>query len=114
MTKANGFLSLDHNFIRSEIVADLSPRAKLLIFGMADRYNGKNNGQIIYSIRDAMRWLRCSARTAIHALKELQDAGLIEATVRGSFDHANGRRKGMATKWRLTFLREKGHLLKAV
>ena len=34
----------------------------------------------------------------------VQNAHLIEAVIKGSFDHKKGARKGMATKWRLTFL----------
>ena len=67
--------------------------------------NGHNNGEISYSLRDAMARLRWSWSTAQRALAELQNAHLIEAVIKGSFDHKNGARKGMATKWRLTFLR---------
>ena len=103
--KANGFLALDHDFIRSPEMAALSAKGKLLIFGMTDRYNGRNNGKIPYSAREVMRWLSCGPATALRALDELEQAGLITATRRGSFADKSGARKKEATTWRLNFLR---------
>jgi hypothetical protein len=113
MRKYTGYLALDHDFIRSESMAALSPRAKLLVFGMADRFNGKNNGQISYSVKEAMQWLGCSKHSARAALDELQDARLIEVAVEASFDHKAGAQRGVARKWRLLFLRAKRRNLKS-
>ena len=60
MRKPNSYLGLDHDFIRSDVVVALSARGKALILTMADRYNGRNNGSIPYSVKEAMAWLHCS------------------------------------------------------
>ncbi len=104
-SKKNGFLSLDHDFVRSDTVASLSARGKALMLAMADRYNGRNNGSIPYSVKEAMAWLHCSPNTAIKTLREVEAAGLIVPGQKGSFDNKTGARKGTATKWQLTFLR---------
>ena len=103
--KSNGFLSLDHDFLRSGVVMALSARGKALILAMADRYNGRNNGSIPYSVKEAMAWLHCGKSTAIRTLQEVEAAGLIMTIQKGSFENKAGARKGTATKWRLTFLR---------
>ncbi len=103
--KNSGFLSLDHDFVRSDKVASLSAKGKALMFAMADRYNGRNNGSIPYSVKEAMTWLHCGTSTALRTFRELEDASLIVAVRKGSFDHKNGVRKGTATEWQLTFLR---------
>ena len=104
----NGFLSLDHAFVRSPRIVALSANGKALLLAIADRYNGQNNGGIPYSISEAMAWLHCSRSTAIRALQELQDAALIECTAKGSHIHKAGERKGTASLWRLTFKPHKG------
>ena len=105
MRKANGYLSLDHDFIRSDAMSSLSARGQVLVFVMADRYNGRNNGRIPYSVKEAMERLHCSKSTAIRTLQELKAAGLIAPVEKGSFTHKNGARKGTATTWQLNFLR---------
>ena len=107
MKNYTGFMSLDHDFIRSDVMTALTPRATLLVFGMADRFNGKNNGRISYSVKEAMQWLGCSKLSARAALDELQRAGLIEVAVDAHFDHKAGAQRGVARKWRLLFLRAK-------
>ena len=107
MRKYTGYMGLDHDFIRSDVMTALTPRAKLLVFGIADRFNGKNNGRISYSVKEAMQWLGCSKLSARAALDELQDAGLIEVAVEACFDYKPGAQRGTARKWRLLFLRAK-------
>ena len=104
-TKSNGFIRLDRHLWQSDDWRALSVNAQVAIIDMWARFNGRNNGQIVYGLRDAMARLRCSKSTALRTFAELQDAHLIEAVIKGSFDHNNGARKGMATKWRLMFLR---------
>ena len=103
-TPANGFIRLERQLWQSDQWRTLSVNAQVVIIDIWAWFNGHNNGEISYSLRDAMARLRCSRSTAQRALAELQNAHLIEAVIKGSFDHKNGARKGMATKWRLTFL----------
>jgi DNA-binding IscR family transcriptional regulator len=73
------------------------------MIALADRYNGRNNSAIPYSVKETMAWLHCSHKTARRTFSELKNAGLIEVVRPGSF---NGK-KGTATLWRLTFLHNK-------
>lgn len=104
MKKSNGFIKLDRFLWQSDQWRNLSVNAQITTVDIWARFNGRNNGQIVYDLRDAIARLHCSKRTAIRMLAELQDAGLIEATVKGSFQYKTGARKGTATEWRLTFL----------
>src|SRR5262244_963539 len=99
-----GFLKLERALVRSWHGDGLSSDAVKLLIDMASWHNGRNNGAISYGLADAVRCLRCSKRTAIRCFAELREAGLIEATQKGSYTHRNGARKGTATLWRLTFL----------
>jgi hypothetical protein len=65
------------------------------------RFNGYNNGAISLSVREAAGWCKCSAGTAQKILKELQEHGLIEPVVVGSFKIKAGELKNIATTWRL-------------
>ena len=103
-TKSNGFVRLDRQLWQSDDWRALSVNAQVAIIDMWAWFNGRNNGQISYGLRDAMARLHCSKSTALRVFAELQNAHLIEAVIKGSFDHKKGARKGMATKWRLTFL----------
>ena len=107
MTKPNNgtFISLPHDLVRSDVWIALSANATRLLIGIWDQYNGKNNGDLRFGNKQAVRLLRCSASTAVHAFAELQAAGLIECVQRGSFANKVGSRKGMATAWRITVLR---------
>jgi hypothetical protein len=80
----SGFIRLERAFVRGEWQT-LSPGARCLLIEIWCLYNGKNNGSITYSIRQAEQALNCGRRTAIRWFSELRDAGLIEATQRGGF-----------------------------
>lgn len=100
-TKNIGFLRLDHDFLRSERYAACSVYEKCLYIAIADRFNGRNNGAIPYSVTEAARWIPCSRRTAWKAFQGLQERGLIIARAKGSFDYKTGANKGKATEWYL-------------
>ena len=70
------------------------------------RYNGSNNGAIPLSVREVEAWCKCGHATAIRYLRELQERGLIEPVVVGSFRIKAGPNKMMATTWRLHFVKE--------
>lgn len=63
------------------------------------RYNGRNNGDISLSQREAMKLLGCSNTPVERAFKGLIAKGFIKPQQRGSFDWKAGRR---ATRWLLT------------
>lgn len=78
----------------------LRGNAVKLMAMLQTRYNGANNGQISMSVREAADQVGCSINHAAALFKELQDAGFIEATVKGAFSWKTRH----ATTWRLTWL----------
>ena len=103
-TKNKGFIKLDHDLVRGPEWRGLSGDAAKVLIDMLDQFNGRNNGSIHFGIRQTMRCLNSSKRTAIRRLRELQNAGLIEATERTVFINKVAARKGITTAWRVTFL----------
>lgn len=101
MSAPNGFIRIERDLWRSPEVGNLSPPARLLLVELLYRHTGKNNGQISMSWLEAMSTLQCSRRTVARKFAELHEAGLIETTVKGSFDHKDGARKGTCNQYRL-------------
>ena len=98
--KVPGFAKLYHPFI-DEKIEPLSSGATRLYIAFLRRYNGYNNAQIPFSVREAAAWCRCGLATAQSYLRELQEQGLIEPVVIGSFQIKLGDQKNAATTWRL-------------
>jgi hypothetical protein len=103
------FAQLPFEFIDTEI-ASISPGATKLYVLFLRRFNGRNNGAIPLSVREAAAWCGCGQGTAHRLLKELQKHGLIQPVVVGSFQIKAGELKNAATTWRLPFLRNGGAL----
>ena len=106
---ANGFIRIERSLWRSSEVENLSPRARLLLVELFYRYTSKNNGQISMSWQEARNCLDCSRATVARTFAELHQSGLIETTVKGSFDHKDGARKGTCNQYRLTCLDKPSH-----
>jgi hypothetical protein len=71
-------------------------------------FNGRNNGQIFLSLRDATDRLGYSDwRPAAAAFEELERAGLITMTVAAYFDIKTGKHS-RARAWRLNWIDENG------
>lgn len=72
------------------------------------RYNGRNNGDISLSHREAEALLDCSNTAVEKAFKGLQCKGFVRPQQKGSFgwkiNSKGGRHQGRATRWRLTEL----------
>ena len=66
--------------------------------------NGHNGSGIAFSVREAAAWCGCGQATALTYFKELQEHGLIEPVLKGSFSIKAGERKNLATTWRLSFV----------
>jgi len=97
----NGFIKLPRALVRGDAWQGLSPGARALMLEIWCGHNGRNNGSVRYSVRQAVESLHCSLSTAQRWFRELEDAGLIEATERGSFSWKAGARQGKATSWRI-------------
>jgi hypothetical protein len=73
--------------------------ARALYIEIAERYNGRNNGQIPYSVREGCEALHISKSTSKQLLDFLQDRGFIVRTKKGAFSMKAVRD---ASEWRLT------------
>ena len=101
----NGFIKLDRALMRGDAFTGLSSNATRLLIGIMYGYTSRNNGSIRYGIGQATRWLHCGKSTAVRTFAELRAAGFIEPTKRGSFNDKAAAQKGMATTWKLPFLK---------
>jgi hypothetical protein len=79
----------------------LTPPARAVYVELARRYNGRNNGTLALSVRDAADRCRINKNTASKALLALQAAGFVELVTPGGFS----RKVRHAAEWRLTIER---------
>lgn len=94
-------------FMRSAAWQHASVYEKALYVELKRRYNGKNNGDIPMSHREAQSLLGCSNKPISAAFAGLQRKGFIKAAVKGSFDWKaarTGDNNGRSTRWELTEL----------
>jgi hypothetical protein len=94
------FVSLYEDMTKSAAWESLDGNAKALYVDIAARYNGKNNGKISFSAREAALVLHVVKDTAARAFNNLIDRGLIEVAKRSGFNVKGGQ--GRATEYRLT------------
>src|SRR5262245_21320904 len=71
------FVRLGHELLRSPAWQSLPVAARALYVEIAARYNGRNNGRIAFSVRDAKEALHLGQRTIYRAFNALQGRGLI-------------------------------------
>jgi DNA-binding transcriptional regulator YhcF (GntR family) len=93
------YVALRYWLLKSLAWNSLPPRAQALYIKIAMRYNGRNNGMISYSVREAARELGVAKDTGNRALWDLEKRGFIICTRRGAFSLKTTRD---ATTWRLT------------
>ena len=96
------FVMLRHSLLYSERYQNLPAVAQALYVRIAARYNGRNNGQIPYSARDAKKELHIGQYTAYRAFKKLREQDLIIRRKRGSFVRKTQEAK--ASEWEVTEL----------
>lgn len=94
------FVTLHFWMLDQDAIKELSGNAFKLLVLLAMRYTGSNNGAISMSVREGAEEVGCCINTAAKSFHELEQAGFIRATQRGSFDW----KKRHATTWRLTWL----------
>lgn len=101
--RSNGspYVQLHRWFLDCEAWRSLSVYARCLYLEIKRRYNGKNNGAISMSHREAQELVGCSNKPITAAFRELTSKGFIKQVRRGSF-------KGtpFATTWALTELQQ--------
>jgi hypothetical protein len=94
------FVMLYEDMTKSAAWKSLDGNARALYVDIAARFNGKNNGAIPFSAREAALSLNVVKDTAARAFNNLIDRGLIEITKRGGFNLKGGQDR--ATEYRLT------------
>ena len=94
------FTAVPKHITRSKAWFSCSPAARLIWIAVLERYNGENNGEISLSVREAGSYAGCTKNTAGKKFIELLDAGLLQCTMKTSFN--NG--KGLASTCALTHL----------
>jgi hypothetical protein len=94
------YLSLYEDMTKSAAWESLDSHAQALYVHIATRYNGRNNGKIPFSIREAALVLHSSKATAARAFNNLIDHGLIEVAKPSGFNLKSGQ--GRAAEYRLT------------
>ncbi|MEO6014057.1 MAG: hypothetical protein ABIQ30_10795, partial [Devosia sp.] len=95
---ATHWVQLEHYLLDCPAYLALSSNARSTYTALKRRYNGKNNGLISFSAREAGDALRSSHHTGARALIELQQHGFIEVTENSTFD----RKVHLSRQYRLT------------
>lgn len=104
MASKDRYVKLDHWLLDSLAWHSLSPVARSLLIAIWRRHNGLNNGEISFSIREAVDAVAVCKDTATKAFRELQKKGFLKARKKGSFDW----KKRHATEWEITAAPHKG------
>jgi len=92
------FVMLHHYMLNSDAWRSLKPYHRALYVELAMRFNGLNNGEIAFSVRQAARQIHTAKDTASKAFRELAAKGFIKINQPGSFDW----KLRHATTWILT------------
>ncbi len=92
------FLQLHHYLLHCEAWRSLKPVRRSIYIEIAQRFNGSNNGEISFSVREAASCVHCSKDTASEAFHELEEKGFIRRNICGSFNY----KLRHATTWILT------------
>ena len=104
-SKTDRFVKLDYGLLNSEAWQCLSPRAVKLYISIRKRYNGVNNGEIGFSVREAMQLLGCGPNTASECFHELQTKGFLICRRQSHFDLKTRE----AREWEITAERRNEH-----
>jgi hypothetical protein len=99
------YVALHYFLLTGPAWKHLSAIDRAVYLEVALRYNGSNNGKIGCSCRVAADGANVSYKSAARSLRRLEKRGFIVAEERGSFNYKydpSGKRKRLATEWRLT------------
>jgi DNA-binding IclR family transcriptional regulator len=84
--------------LNSAAWASLSPQDRAVYVELRRRFNGRNNGRIGLSVREAAELCRMNRDTAAKSFRKLEETGFIEMVTPGGFT----RKDRHSTEWRLT------------
>jgi hypothetical protein len=103
--RANGakhWVQLEHYLLECAAWKALTPNARIVYIEIKKRYNGRNNGMLALSSRDAGDAINASHNTGARALRELVEAGFLVICTGSSFN----RKVRLATEYRITEARD--------
>ncbi len=106
-TSDGHFYQMHEWFMKTAAWQQANVYERSLYHELKRRYNGKNNGDIGLSHREAEELLNCSNTPVENAFRGLCAKGFIVPVQKGSFDWKTAKRgkaAGRATRWRLTEL----------
>ncbi len=95
---SNKFVKLTLHLMKSQACLSLSGYSFKLLAFMMLKYNGSNNGEIPFSVREASKLLNCADNTSQNTFRELERKGFILVVKKGTFNRKNRH----ATEWALT------------
>lgn len=84
--KSPPFVQLPIWVLHSPAWVHLTPNARCIYVALKERYNGRNNGEIAFSAREAGEALNLSHHTGNRALAELIEHGFLEVTEESNFN----------------------------
>ena len=99
---SGNFVALEYGVIRSPAFRALDGNALKLLVEISSRFSWSepNNGQISYSVREAMALLRSGSDKARRCLDQLVELGFLAVERKGGFSV----KTKLATTWRITLL----------
>jgi hypothetical protein len=100
--RPTGYFKLQHSLLSSTNFESLGPVDIALFFKVAGRYNGFNNGEIRYSVREAKAELHVGHAKVRRAFDALERHELLICNQRGVYDFRT--KPDRYTKWGLTSL----------
>ncbi|WP_417592073.1 hypothetical protein [Parasphingorhabdus sp.] len=96
------FVKLPFWMLACPAYRSLKPGPRALLVEFHGRFNGRNNGRIIFSQRDMAEAIKVSDRQTIAKyVRELEATGFIQAMQRGGFNRKSPT-ESRATEWALT------------
>lgn len=96
------FIAVPHFLWQWQAWRDTTPVERALFLELLKRYNGRNNGALALSVRDAAIACNVHRDTVASALKRLDERGLVHLVTPGSFSTKAGR----AAEYGLDHLRD--------
>lgn len=96
--KNKRYVGFDYNLLETEAFKYLTGGAFKLLALVKKRYNGINNGEISFSVREGRDLLGYSVNTISRYFYELEDKGFLKANQKGSFSY----KKRHASTWIIT------------
>lgn len=101
-SSSNQFICLHRGITNSDAWKALNCETKCLILLVWERHNGKNNGTIPLSHREARAALRIGNDKTTKAFHQAQERGFLIERIKGSFEWKMGAGQGRSTEWELT------------